>query len=144
VGIVDWSLRRPRLAGRRALRNIGDRVGQGRDTTSEPDPDVGAASVHRLEDSDRLAFLHPLADQRRALGADIAQLGAAVAEDGNGVLVVWVGRLEAQLDRVARRAEHALHTPVALALVLVREVDADNGGGQSVHEDSLPESLSRA
>ena len=88
VGIVHRSLRRPRLAGRRAFRNIGDRVGQGRDTTAEPDPDVGAASVHRLKDGDRLAFLHSLADQRRALGTDIAQLGAAIAEDGNGVLVV--------------------------------------------------------
>jgi len=133
VGIVDRSLRRPRLAGWRAFRNIGDWVGQGRHTASEPDPDIGAASVHRLEDGDRLALLHSLADQRRALGADVAQLRPAFAEDGNGVLVVGVGRLEAQLDRVARRAEHALHTPVALALVLVRKVYADNGGGQFVH-----------
>jgi len=144
VGIVHRSLLRPRLAGRRALRNIGDRVGQGRDTTFEPYPDVGAAPMHRLEDGDRFAFLHPLADQRRALGADIAQLSAALAEDSNGVLVVRIGRLEAQLDHVAWRAEHALHTPVALALVLVRKVYADNGGGQFVHEDSLPESLGRA
>jgi len=144
VGIVDRALRRPRLAGRRTFRNVGDRVGQGRHPASEPYSDVGSASVHRLKDGDRFAFLHSFADQWRALGADIAQLGAALAEDGNGVLVVWVGRLEAQLDRVARRAEHALHTPVALALILVREVDADNGGGEFVHEDSLPESIGRA
>ena len=131
--IVDRALRRPRLAGRRALRSTGDRVGQVRDPASEPDADIGFATVHRLEDGDRFAFLHPRADQRRALGADIAQLGAALAEDGNGVIVERVGRLEAQLHRVARGAEHALHTPVALALVLVRKVDADNGGGQVVH-----------
>jgi hypothetical protein len=118
--------------------------GQGRDTASEPDPDVCAASVYRLEEGDRFAFLDPFADQRRALGADIAQLGAAFAEDSNGVLVVWVGRLEAQLDHVARCAVHTLHTPVAFALVLVREVNADNGCGQFVHADSLPESLGRA
>ena len=64
-----------------------------------------------------------------ALGADIAELNAALAEDGNRAVVVRVGLLEAQLDRVARRTEHALHTPVALALILVREVDADNGRG---------------
>ena len=127
--IVDRALRRPRLAGRRALRSTGDRVGQVRDPASEPDADIGFATVHRLEDGDRFAFLHPLADQRRAFGADIAQLNAALAEDGNRVVVVWVGRLEAQLDHVARRAEHAFHAPVALALVLVREVDADDGGG---------------
>jgi len=71
VGIVHRSLRRPRLARRRALRNIGDRVGQGRRATSEPDPNIGPAAVHCLEDRDRLAFLHSLADQRRALGANI-------------------------------------------------------------------------
>jgi len=68
------------LARRRALRNIGDRVGQGRRATSEPDPDVGTTSVHRLKDGDRFAFFHPLADQRRSLGADVAQLRAALAE----------------------------------------------------------------
>jgi len=148
VGIVDRSLRRPRLAGRRTFRNVGNQVGQGRDTASEPDPDVCAASVYRLEDDDRFAFLDPFADQRRALGADIAQLSAAFAEDSNGVLVVWAGRLEAQLDHVARCAKHTLHTPVALALalalVLVLEVDANNGCGQFVHADSLPESLGHA
>jgi hypothetical protein len=66
VGIVNRSLRRPRLPRRRAFRHIGDRVGQGRDTASKPYPDVSTAPVHRLEDGDRLAFLHPLADQRRA------------------------------------------------------------------------------
>jgi len=133
VGIVHRSLRRPRLARRRALRNIGNRVGQGRRATSEPDPNIGPATVRRLENGGRLAFLHPLADQRRLLGANIAQLGAALAEDGNGVAVERVGRLEPQLDRVAPGAKHALHTPVTLALVLVRKVDADNGGGQVVH-----------
>jgi hypothetical protein len=34
--------------------------------------------------------------------------------------------------------------PVALALVLIRDVDANDGGGQSVHEDSLPESIGHA
>ncbi len=118
VGIVYRSLRRPSLAGRWALCSIGDRVGQGRHP----------ASVHHLKDGDRLAFLYPLADQRRALCADIAQLGAALAKFGNGVLVLWVARLEAQLDRYARRAQHALHAPVALARVLVRKVDAINEG----------------
>jgi len=56
-----------------------------------------------------------------------------LAEDGNGVLLVRVGWLEAQLDHIPRRAEHALHTPVALALALVWETGADNGGGQFVH-----------
>ena len=65
VGIVNRSLRRPRLPRRRAFRHIGDRIGQGRDTASKPYPDVSTAPVHRLEDGDRLAFLHPLADQRR-------------------------------------------------------------------------------
>jgi len=78
VGVINRSQSRPRLAERRAFRNIGDRVWQGRDTASEPNPDVGAASVHRLKHGDRLAFLHPLADKRRALGADIAQIGAAL------------------------------------------------------------------
>jgi hypothetical protein len=64
-----------------------------------------------------------------ALGADIAELGSALAKDSNGVLVVRVGRLKALLDNVARRAEHALYTPVALAGVLVRTIDADNGCG---------------
>ena len=105
------------------------RVGQGRDTASEPDPDVCAASVHRLEDGGRLAFLPPLADQRRPRGADIAKLGAALAEDGNSVNVEQVDRLEAQPDHVARRAENELHTPVALAIVLVWKVDAGNGRG---------------
>jgi len=81
------------MAGRRAFRNIGDGGGLGWDTASEPYPDVGPATVHRLEDGDRFAFLYLLADQRRALGADIAQLGAALANDSNGVLVVRVGRL---------------------------------------------------
>ena len=84
--------------------------------------------MHRLKDGDRLAFLYPLADQRRALCADIAQLGAALAKYGNGVLVVWVAWLEAQLDRYARRAQHALPAAVALARVLVRKVDAINEG----------------
>ena len=114
MGIVHRSLRRPHLAGRLWLRNIGDRVGQGRDTASEPDPDIGSAPVHRLEDRDRLAFLHPLADQRRALGADIAQLNAALAEDGNVVLVVRVGRLQVQPDRCPRRTPFALHRQVLL------------------------------
>jgi len=117
------------MAWRRALRNIGDRVGQGKDAAPEPDSDIASVPVHRLEDRDCLAFLHSLADQRRPLGANIAQLGAALAENGNGVIVERVGRLEAQLDHVAGRTEHALHTAVALALVLVREVDADNGCG---------------
>lgn len=115
VGIVDRLLRRPSLAGRWALWSIGDRVGQGKHP----------ASVHRLKDGDRLAFRYPLADQRRPLGADVAQLRAALAEDGDRVIVERVARLEAQLDRYARRAQHA---PVALARVLVRKVDAINEG----------------
>ena len=107
VGIVDRSLRWPRLARRRALRHIGDRVGQGRDTASEPYSDVSAASVHRLKNGDRLAFLHPLTDQRRPLRADIAQLSVALAEDGDRVIVEWVSRLEAQIDRVARRGQRS-------------------------------------
>lgn len=66
MGIVHLSLRRPRLAGRQALWNIGDWVGQGRRVTSEPYPDVGSAPVHRLKDGDRSAFFDPFADQRRA------------------------------------------------------------------------------
>jgi hypothetical protein len=118
VGIVDRSLRRPSLAGRWALWSIGDRVGQGKHP----------ASVHRLKYGDRLAFRYPLADQRRPLGADVAQLRAALAEDGDCVIVERVARLEAQLNRYARRAQHALHAPVALARVLVRKVDAINKG----------------
>ena len=90
MGIVDRSLRWTRLPGRRAFRDIGDRVGQGRDTAPEPDPDVGSASVHCLKKGHRLAFLHPLADQQRALGADIAQIHAAVTDDGGGVIVAPV------------------------------------------------------
>ena len=50
MGIVNRSLRRPRLARRRAFQNIGDRVGHGRHPASEPYLDVSAASVHRLKD----------------------------------------------------------------------------------------------
>jgi uncharacterized membrane protein YidH (DUF202 family) len=86
-----------------------------------------------LEDRGRVVFLHPLADQRCALGAYVAQLRTAIAEDGNGVCIEWVGRLEPQFDQVTRRAHHALHLTVALTRVLVREVDANNRGSQFIN-----------
>jgi len=115
-GIVDQSLGRPRLAGRRGFWNSGDRLGPSKHPDSEPDPDVSAAFVHRLEDGDGFAFLHLLADQRRTVSAGIAHLNAALVDDGNGVLVVRVGRLEALLDRCSKRTPCVLHMPVLLLL----------------------------
>ena len=45
-----------------------------------------------LKNGDRLAFLHPLADQQRTLGADIAQIHSAVTDDGSGIIVGPVGQ----------------------------------------------------
>ena len=130
-GVVDQSLGRPSVAGRRPFWNSGDRVGQSKHAASEPDPDVGAAFEHRLKDGDGFAF-SLLADQRLTVSAGIAHRNSALVEDGNGVLVVRDGRLEAQRDRCSKRTPRVLHMPVLL-LSSAREVDADNGGGQFVH-----------
>jgi hypothetical protein len=82
VGIVDRSLRL-RLPRGWAFRNIGDRVGQGRDTASEPDPDVGSASVHRLKDGDRFGFLHSSTNHVNVSGVDNTQPCAAMASSGH-------------------------------------------------------------
>jgi hypothetical protein len=66
----------------------------GRNATCEADPDVGSASVHCQKNGDRFAFLHPLADQQRTLGAGIAQIHAAVTEDDDGIIVEPVDNLK--------------------------------------------------
>jgi hypothetical protein len=119
------------------IRNIRDRVGQGGKPASEPDPDVSPAPVHGLEDRANLVFIDPLANQARVLGADVAHLYTASGPYGNGVLVVWGLRFKAKLDHLARPAEHALHNPAALRFILVRKVQADNGGGEFAHRPSL-------
>lgn len=62
MGIVHWALRRPYRAMLRGLRRIRDRVGQGRGTASEPEPDIGPVPVHRLEDRNCVVLLHPHAN----------------------------------------------------------------------------------
>lgn len=42
-------------------------------------------------------------------------------------------QLDARFEQITRGAHHALHAPVTLRLVIVREVDAENGGGELVH-----------
>ncbi|RYF14208.1 MAG: hypothetical protein EOO77_14575 [Oxalobacteraceae bacterium] len=50
--------------------------------------------MHRLQDRGRVVFLHPLADQRSTLGADVAQLRVsslkmATAFEPNGLVGSW-------------------------------------------------------
>jgi hypothetical protein len=56
VGIVHRPRRGPHRARLRGPRIVRDRVGQGRDTASEPDPDIGPVPGHRLEHGDRAAW----------------------------------------------------------------------------------------
>ncbi len=75
--------------------------------------------MHRLKDRGRVVFLHPLADQGRTLGADVAQFLAAIAPAGDRVLVERILWLKTQFHQITRGAHHGLHPPVALAPALV-------------------------
>lgn len=70
----------------------------------------------------------------------MALLDAAVGPYGDRVVVERAPWLRLELGQIARCAEHAFHAPVALRLILIRKVDAHNGGGEFVNADSLPES----
>lgn len=101
--------------------------GQRRHVAVECDSDVRAKARRRLKHcNDVVPVTHVLADQRRALGGEIAELDAALAVDGDGVFVGRVLRLGNQLDRIARRTEGDLES-ARRALALVGEVGADDG-----------------
>lgn len=69
VGIVGLSLLRARLALRRVLRNIGERVGLGRQLASEPDLDIGPFTCIAWNTADASSSLIrlPISGARSAL-----------------------------------------------------------------------------
>lgn len=114
------------------LRNIRNPVGQGRQPASEPDMDICPVPMHCLKDGGRVVFLQSFADQERTLGTDVAQSHAAFAPDRDCVFVVRILLACAQLDQIARRAEH---TRLSLSIYPRLEIYADKGMVSSL---SLP------
>lgn len=95
----------------------------------ECDSDICAEAGVALEHRRYIVTVaHVFAYQRSALGGEIAEMDAALAEYGDGVLIGRVFGFRAQLDRIAGGAQRDLET-AARTLALVGVIGADDGEG---------------
>jgi hypothetical protein len=88
----------------------------------EGDAYPGRGGHEALENSTRFPTLpHHRPNEYGALRCEIAKLHAAAREHGDSVLVFWVIRFGAKLDRLTRYAQASLKASGRAALVRIRQ-----------------------